>query len=191
MGEGRASPAISEAFARAVEALTAPEVSYALVGGLAVSFYGIPRSTRDIDAIVSAPRIRWARLFERLAEMGFSVDLAGAIRQLSEDHVVTLRYGDVPLDLMDAVLPLFRRIAEGAVEATVEGRRVRVAAAEDLIALKLLAGRERDVADVRGILAVSGDRLDLDRARRELEGCGAEEALSLLERLAKEGWTGV
>ena len=39
------------------EALSGLE-DYALIGGLAVAFRGIPRTTRDIDVLLTIPRIQ-------------------------------------------------------------------------------------------------------------------------------------
>src|SRR5207248_6808018 len=50
---------------------------------------------------------------------------------------------------------------ERAVQRTVEGVRVPVATAEDLIAMKVLGGRAKDLDDVRSLLAANAGRLDL------------------------------
>ncbi len=42
---------------------------------------------------------------------------------------------------------------------------VPVLTAEDLIVTKVLAGRPKDVEDIRGVLAERGERLDLARIR--------------------------
>ncbi len=57
---------------------------------------------------------------------------------------------------------------------------------EDLIVLKLVAGRESDVGDVRGIVATQGSQLDLEAARRSLRECRDEDKVRLLERMAKD-----
>ncbi len=57
---------------------------------------------------------------------------------------------------------------------------------EDLIVLKLVAGRENDIGDVRGILAAQGSQIDLEAARRSLRECCDEDKVRLLERLAKD-----
>lgn len=186
MPEESPSATIAEAFARTVDALATPGISYAVIGGLAVSYHGIPRPTRDVDVMLMAPRIRLPGLLERFAEIGFTFEMMDVLRQLSEDHLATLQYRGVPLDLLDAVLPFFRRVVENAEEATIEGRIVRLASAEDLIALKLIAAREDDLRDVRGILAVSRSRLHLESVRQALEECATDDRLSLLERLVQE-----
>jgi hypothetical protein len=48
------------------------------------------------------------------------------------------------------------------------GVSLRTASAEDLVTMKVFAGRARDLDDVRGILVRQGDRLDRTLVRREL-----------------------
>ncbi len=53
-----------------------------------------------------------------------------------------------------------KQLLERAVEAEIDGRRVRVISPEDALLLKALAGRERDLADIAVILMEAGDRID-------------------------------
>lgn len=46
------------------------------------------------------------------------------------------------------------------------GEPVPVVSPEDLVVTKLLAGRAKDVEDIRGVLRERGDRLDLELVRR-------------------------
>jgi len=52
-----------------------------------------------------------------------------------------------------------------AVERDVENVRVPVATAEDLIAMKILGGRSKDLDDVRALLAANAGALDLLHVR--------------------------
>jgi hypothetical protein len=56
--EERSTNTLSEAFDRSAEALLAAGASYALIGGFAVAYHGLPRPTRDIDLLLSGrPRM--------------------------------------------------------------------------------------------------------------------------------------
>jgi hypothetical protein len=56
---------------------------------------------------------------------------------------------------------------------------VRIIAAEDLIPMKIFAGGPQDLQDVRGILQVSGDSLNLDLVRLLSKPYGAEVTRTL------------
>jgi predicted nucleotidyltransferase len=181
-----APPALLDAFDRAVDALGAKSTAYALIGGFAVAHHGIPRPTRDVDFLLAEPRTALPELFERLHAQGFTFSLESVLEELRRDHLTKIHYRDVRVDFLDAVIPLFRRTVAGAQVAKVRGRDVNVASAEDLIALKLVAARDDDLRDVRGILLAQRDHLDLDAVRRSLgESCG-EDRLAMFEKLVTE-----
>ena len=179
-------PALSEAFDRAVDALTQVGASYALIGGFAVAHHGLPRPTQVIDFLVSIPRIELPALLEDFEKRGFTFDAQRVLSELGKDHLSTVCYGGVRVDLLDAVLPLFRQAIHGAIEATIRGRRVRIACPEDLISLKMIACRDDDLRDVRGILATQGSQLDFERIRRSLVECCGKEQVDAFERLVSE-----
>jgi hypothetical protein len=68
--------------------------------------------------------------------------------------------------------------AARAVPFQVEQTRVPVISSEDLIALKVLASRPKDLEDVRMILTTRGRRLDLDRVRHVLRDLETTLAVS-------------
>lgn len=174
---------LSDAFDRASEALHESGVKYALIGGFAVACHGLPRATQDVDFLISVPRLLLPDLLQSFQQRGFSVDQAVVLRELRDDHLSAIRYGDIRVDLLDAVLPVFRRAVERAGDHVIRGRTVRVVSPEDLIVLKLIASRPSDLDDVRGILAAKRDGLDVDSLRRSVaEVCDEARQLEL-ERL--------
>ena len=65
------------------------------------------------------------------------------------------------------LLPLFQRILERAKWEEIGGRPIRVADAEGLLVLKLIAMRPQDQQDIQGILTANRGSLDLDWVRRQ------------------------
>ena len=66
------------------------------------------------------------------------------------------------------------------------GARLRTCSAEDLLVMKSFAGRDKDWADVTGILERQGTRLDLERVRRELAPLvAAKEEPDLMAQLER------
>jgi hypothetical protein len=74
----------------------------------------------------------------------------------------------MPLDVVLAGPGLEEEFARDAVEVTVEGTPVPFISPVDLIVTKILAGRPKDLEDVRGIVLAQGDGLDVARVRRRL-----------------------
>jgi predicted nucleotidyltransferase len=152
------------ALSRLAEALAEVE-EYAVIGGLAVAFRGIPRTTRDIDVLLAVPRIQLPPVLERLAKTGFTLDVTDVLRELRDAHLSQIRYGPIRVDLMAAVLGMFVEIVKTARWEDLHGRRLRVASPEGLILLKLIAFRPQDQADIMGLLATNRGALDIDRIR--------------------------
>jgi len=66
------------------------------------------------------------------------------------------------------------------------GARLRTCSAEDLLVMKSFAGRDKDWADVTGILERQGPRLDLEMVRRELAPLvAAKEEPDLMAQLER------
>jgi len=185
MAESSPPNLLVEAFRRAAGALSGTS-SHALIGGLAVAFHGLPRATRDIDLLLSTPRIALPALLERFRDQGFTFAMDEVIRDLGEDHLSRIDYAGVPVDLLDAVIPFFRDAVGRAREEDIQGVRMRIASPEDLVALKMIAGREDDLRDIRGILATQGDALDLGHIRLAIAECCEEGRAEVFERLLAE-----
>jgi predicted nucleotidyltransferase len=149
-----------ESIAQGLERLGIP---YMVIGGQAVLLYGEPRLTRDIDITLGTDpgRLRevsdwvqgngWQVLVETPAEfVGRTMvlpclDPATAIRI---DFIFSFSFYE------QQALKRARRVSMGKAE-------VCFASLEDLIIHKILAGRPRDLEDVRSIL-LKNRALDLD-----------------------------
>lgn len=175
------------ALERLVGVLNERKTNYALIGGLGVAVRGPARATRDIDMVLSVPQIELPGLLESLADQGFRLDLYDAIRTWNEEHVLEFASGGVPVDWIKAVLPAFQHILQRARWEDVGGTEIRVADAEGLLLLKLIAFRPRDQEDMRGILAANPGAIDLDWLRREWQGLAADgdPRTSAFEQMAR------
>ncbi|HEU5253981.1 MAG TPA: hypothetical protein VFU16_11720 [Solirubrobacterales bacterium] len=145
-----------------LQELVAEEVDFLIIGGVAVGYHGHVRATKDVD-VVPAPDAanleRLARVLVRLeAEVegadDFEVDeladpLDPAVLGQGGNWVLATRLGR--LDIMQWIgdEALWGRLSPAAIEDEVSGLRVKMVSYEDLVALKKLAGRPEDLADVQ------------------------------------------
>lgn len=135
-------------------ALEEREIPYMIIGGQAVLVYGVPRLTQDVDVTLGAGP-------DRLAEV---LDLAKAqewrvLVQDPEDFVrrtMVLPCSDpesrLRIDLMFSHSEYERQALERVRRVPIGSVQVRFASLEDLVIHKIIAGRPRDLEDVRGIL---------------------------------------
>jgi hypothetical protein len=172
---------------RVVEALAVLSRAFAkrghrwyVFGAQAVILWTQPRATFDLDVTVFLGTARTSGLVRDLERAGFA-RRPGLTDQVAEiGRVLPMQHVATEL-LVDVVLGgpgIEEEFAARAVPVRIGKVDVPVISAEDLIALKVLASRPKDLLDVRGILASRGRRLDLDRVRGVLGRLEAELAVS-------------
>ncbi len=181
------APELDDAVSKLARVLGEHE-DYAVIGGLAVPIHSFPRATLDIDLLLTVPRIRLPGILERLVQEGFTLEVRTVLLQLHDDHLAQIRYCGIRVDLMDALLPSYRDVVRLARWEDLHGHRMRVASAEGLLFLKLLAFRTQDQFDLRSILAAQHGKLDFDIVRRLYSQVGeiGDERWRFLERVVGE-----
>lgn len=134
------------------------------MGGIAVRMHALPRSTFDVDLTVQLSRDSLPELYARATQLGCTVpeaQLRGWIDSVREMPVVKVCWqtGQAPIDvdLFLAETPFQARVLERRVRRRVDGWEAWFASAEDLILLKLLAGRPKAMLDVADILFIQGE----------------------------------
>jgi hypothetical protein len=144
-------------------ALDSRGVRYAVVGGVAVNLRGIPRMTYDIDIVVATdePNLRACR--EALSSLALACRLPLRLESLADPalraeyendrnlRAVTFTDPSDPLREVDVIVAPSRDpdgVTARATAIAAGGFEVCVASLDDLIAMKRLAGRRQDLADV-------------------------------------------
>jgi len=133
-----------------------------LIGGLAVALWGEPRATLDADFTIWVEpedlESSIAALSQRLRAL--PADPPGFARQTRALPVETS--AGVRVDLILGSLPYERLAINRARRKEVAGGAVPVASVEDLILMKLISERQKDIDDARGLLRRF--KASLDRA---------------------------
>lgn len=159
------------------DVLQARALRWYVFGAQAVAVRGAPRATQDVDVTVEVPRADLGALVDALAAQGLRhryPELAG--RLLEASAVLPLVHTSrMEVDLVIAGSGLERLALARATVEEVDGVRVPVAHATDLVVMKLLAARPKDLEDARSVLA--GGEADLAEVRDLLEQL--EEALDM------------
>lgn len=148
--------------ADAASFLQAEGISYALIGGLAISIRGQPRMTADVDVLIAADIKRALALAAALPQSSFRPLFEDVEEVITRAFLLPLRHRSTNVKVDIAIgLSGFERQAVGRAEPLeLAGCTVPVASAEDLLIMKILAGRPQDEQDIRGLLIAQGDQLD-------------------------------
>jgi hypothetical protein len=131
----------------------------AIAGGLALSYWGYPRSTRDIDIAVFLANDSVFKAFEsQLCDSGltprgerFTKDL-GFLRVSQWIFHVREAFLEIHVDLLLGDSEFFRNAMSRSIECELVGTAVstiRVLSCEDLILFKAASGRLIDLADIQ------------------------------------------
>lgn len=169
---------VGELLADLVAALTPAGVGWYLFGAQAAIVYGAARLTADVDVTVRLPDAMSSQsLAHHLVDGGFRLrvsdpDFIDRTRVIPFVHHGTA----LPLDVVLAGPGIEDQFLSRVHVRTIEGVQVRVASPEDLIVMKILAGRPKDLEDVRAVVAALGTQLDRDYIGKTLTML--EQALS-------------
>jgi hypothetical protein len=158
------------------EAFDARSIRYALIGGLAFMLRGRPRFTQDADFLLDVPQIVLPGLLDDLVQRGFALDPALVIKQYVREYMTSFSFGQVRIDWLKPVLPLYSRtLAAAAPLEWTESHTVRVATAEGLILTKMVAFRPQDQVDIETLLTANRDTIDVQLIREEWSAFAATE----------------
>lgn len=138
--------------------------AYAVMGGLAVRVHSIPRPTHDVDLTISIDRSKLPALFSSLEHLGHTIPESyrrGWVDKVSGLPLIKVRTyvnqsTGVDIDIFLAETSFQRAYLARRIEVTVNDKKLWVVTPEDLILLKLLASRPRDILDVADILFTQG-----------------------------------
>ncbi len=148
---------------------------WALIGGLAVSLRGEPRTTKDLDVAIAVTGNRQAESVVRdFTCRGYRLDAVREHLELNRLVSVGLVAGGVEtrgivVDLMFASSGIEEEVvAASELLEVLPGVAVPVATTAHLLALKALAGRSKDITDFATLTQHASER-DLLEAREALE----------------------
>lgn len=158
--------ALLEQIARGLDSLGIP---YMLVGGQAVLVHGEPRLTRDVEVTLGVGPEKLPVIMDWVDRTGWQV-LADAPADFVARTLVLPCLepaSGIRVDLIFSFSAYELQAIQRARVITVGQTHVRFASAEDLVIHKLVAGRPRDIEDVRSVV-LKNPALDADYVRRWL-----------------------
>jgi hypothetical protein len=157
---------------------------FCFIGGLALQRWGEPRYTQDVDLSLLCPFGEELSVARRLVEL-IAVRIPDAVAFSEQSRVFLGKSSDgTPVDIAFAGIEFERRCLERASDFDFGGASLTTCSAEDLVVMKVFAGRDQDWVDVAAILARRGAVLDFAQVERELEPLlRVKEDPSSLDRL--------
>jgi hypothetical protein len=158
----------TELLADCLRRLNRAEIRYYLTGSMASNYWGMPRSTHDLDFVVQLPMSAVPRIVQEFSG-DFYIDEASvraAYRPPYQFNAIDNR-STLKVDFwLPKPEPFDREMLNRRVQATLFGERAWIATAEDIILHKLLWNKispsNRQLGDAAGVVAVQAKMLDKD-----------------------------
>ena len=139
-------------------------VRYAIIGAYAVAAWGTIRATRDLDLLIELRDLELLRGALRRAGIEHEYrqgDPDDPIHCVLRLHLVSATDSQ-EIDILAGIRNAPAGITERAVPVALGALKLPVAAPEDVIILKLLAGALQDIEDTRAVLRVQGESISRD-----------------------------
>jgi predicted nucleotidyltransferase len=130
-------------------------IAYMLIGGQAVLLYGEPRATKDIDVTLDIGPDRLPDILEIVRNLGWKLLVEDPNTFVPKTLVLPcqdLQTG-IRIDLIFSFSEYEHRAIQRVKRVPIGDTNVRFASAEDIIIQKVIAGRPRDLEDVKLIMA--------------------------------------
>lgn len=152
-----------------IRAFNESEIDYVLIGGVAVNYYGRPRSTLDADIIIENDTDKIRILEKKLLDNNFLVSENEILDSIGESTHSSIFWNKDILLRLDIKTPT-RLLEEEALinkqKIKVFGLEVFIQIPEEIIIAKLIYGSDQDHDDAYGMILRLKDQLDyklLDR----------------------------
>ena len=175
-----------EVLKEVITSLEELSIPYALTGGLAVSFYGYPRSTHDFDLIVQIPH-GGQNIKKLLSTFGkdFYISEQGIIDALLHKTMFNLIHHETGLKIDFWILKddeYDREAFKRRRKWDLLDENISILAPEDMIINKLLwykvSESDKHLNDVKGIYNVQKEKLDLNYLKKWAQKLSIYEFLS-------------
>jgi hypothetical protein len=149
-------------------------IPYMLIGGQAVLLYGEPRLTRDIDVTLGVDVDKIEDVISAVCGLSLKIlpeNIEDFVRRTMVLPAIHEETG-IRVDFIFSFSPYERQAIARAKKVLIMEQNVCFAAPEDVVIHKIVAGRPRDMEDIRGILLRTRD-IDMAYIRQWLNDFSA------------------
>ena len=144
-------------------ALKQHDIDYLLVGGLAMNLHGVPRMTMDVDIVIALDSHNLSKLVECTHALGLYPNIPVKLADLASPTICADLYKEKNLIALSLISQLpatptvdiiihhpldFASAYANKLKRDLAVTPVMVASIEDMITMKIYAGRQQDLADV-------------------------------------------
>ena len=125
-----------------------------VIGGIAASLLGTPRLTADVDALILLSVDDIPKLVEIAKSEGLAERIPDAQAFARKNRVLLLRHVEskIGIDISLGLLPFEEEMVAHREEYQLEGIKIHLPTPENLIVMKAIAHRPKDLLDIQGLI---------------------------------------
>jgi hypothetical protein len=173
-------------FKELLSAFNAGKVRYLIVGGYAVSYHAQPRATKDLDILIGADAENSEAVYAALAKFGAPIEGLSAKDFAEPDNFFRMGTPPVMVDIMPKISGVeFEEAWSRRVDVQIDDDlAVPFISRQDLLIVKLAAGRAQDLIDVDALRESSRSQ-EIDH--QQSPSSPAKNLQNELEQVRKDG----
>ena len=146
-----------------VQWLRADSTPSIVIGGVAVALLAKPRITKDVDGLVLLPEEKWPDFLTQGEAFGFVPRISDPLAFAFQSRVLLLTHKptEINADVSLGLLAFEEQAIARAITIRALGIDVPLPTPEDLVVMKAVVSRPRDIADIEAVLDIH----DVDQER--------------------------
>ncbi len=150
------APILHNDFRDFVKLCNQHEVKYVVIGGFAVSIYGYPRSTKDLDICIEASGENAKKMVQVMTDFGMASLKLTEADFLKSGNITQIGYDPIRIDVINEIdgVP-FGEVWEARKRVDYEGQPVYFVSYNHLLQMKAIASRLQDLADIAKLKAIN------------------------------------
>ena len=151
---------LEDVYKKVVTFLNREKYKYLIIGGIAAGTLGEPRITGDVDVDIIIDKENIPEFLDKATKAGFNVRKERCIIFAERMGVFQINLEDFHIDFIVASTGLETAAFERAKTIKLFGIKAFFPSPEDLILLKIIPGRDKDLLDVKSIVLRHKGKLD-------------------------------
>jgi len=157
------------------------KINLMFIGGIAVSVWGNPRATYDIDIVAQIEIEKIEDFLKIFYKNNFGYNKKEPLKSIQNLQFITFTYprkkSKIFIDFFIVRGNYFQEALKRKQIIKIFDLKIPVISPEDLILYKLLSRRERDMEDIRDILTLQKGKIDIDYLKKWAEKLGVKTFL--------------
>ncbi len=162
-------------------------VNGVIIGGIAASLLGRPRTTGDVDVLIMLEEEFWKTFLNQGEKYNFFPRISEPLEFARQSRILLLKHkpSAIDVDISFAVLPFEKKTIFNATTVDIKGLLIRLPKPEDLIIMKAVAARPKDLIDIESIISTN-PKLNYRRIHKTVqEFADAIDMPDIIENLEK------